>query len=178
MHGDSKEIVQKWLSSVLLETIVRRISYGNCNKSTGLLPESQRVAIRARWPVHFMISLSIYLIFMPLLKKGREKTSTLRGLPLISKRAWKRVIGWKNGFERPNLWPKCKILRNGVTNNIRLSVMNYYQDLFTKKKQKWPEKNSENYWQNITQDLGYHSNFWTKRWGHDRERAKPDSRKA
>ena len=34
----------------------------------------------------------------------------------------------------PNLWPKYKILRNKVTNNIRLSVTKYYQELVTKNK--------------------------------------------
>ena len=34
----------------------------------------------------------------------------------------------------PNLWPKYKILRNKVTNNIRLSVTKYYQEFVTKKK--------------------------------------------
>ena len=34
----------------------------------------------------------------------------------------------------PKLWPKYKILRNKVTNNIRLSVTKYYQELVTKNK--------------------------------------------
>ena len=34
----------------------------------------------------------------------------------------------------PNLWPRYKILRNKVTNNIRLSVSKYYQELVTKNK--------------------------------------------
>ena len=34
----------------------------------------------------------------------------------------------------PNLWPKYKILRNKVTNNIRLSDTKYYQELVTKNK--------------------------------------------
>ena len=34
----------------------------------------------------------------------------------------------------PNLWPKYKILRNKVTNRIRLSVTNYFQELVNKNK--------------------------------------------
>ena len=34
----------------------------------------------------------------------------------------------------PNLWPKYKILRNKVTDRIRLSVTNYYQELVNKNK--------------------------------------------
>ena len=34
----------------------------------------------------------------------------------------------------PNLWPRYKILRNKVTNNLRLSVTKYYQDLVSTNK--------------------------------------------
>ena len=40
----------------------------------------------------------------------------------------------KLALKDPNLWPRYKILRNKVTNNIRLSVTKYYQDLVSTNK--------------------------------------------
>ena len=66
----------------------------------------------------------------------------------------------------PNLWPKYEILRNKVTNNIRLSVTKYYQELVTKNKND-PKK----MWKTIDKIL-HKTSGTTKiselRWGHDR----------
>ena len=70
-----------------------------------------------------------------LLKKRKVKNEYAPWITSDIKRSMEERNKMKKlALKDPNLWPRYKILRNKVTNKIRLSVTKYYQDLVSTNK--------------------------------------------
>ena len=89
------------------------------------------------------------LNFHASLKKGKVRNEYAPWITSdIKKSMEERDRMKKLASKDPNLWPKYKILRNKVTNNIRLSVTKYYQELVTKNR-----NDSKKMWKTIVKIL-------------------------